>query len=259
MSVYGLSQRFAPPPGPGTAGLLRVGALRAPDPKSRVGAVIAYIPAEALAIFLIVMGFLDGVEPGGDSKENKELWAVIAFLAGGLTIVVFAILAAFDRRRKGMEVSKLRWLAALGVSFVAFVLYVMAVPEGALAGTVKGLPVTLLGAGLSGAFLLFVPPIAKWVGLEVGYKKQVSKFPAIPATKISVGTVGLQAESDSGLPVEYESKTPDTCEVGGNGTDVILQNVGECTIEAGQPGNAQFAKARGVSRTFDITSPTGSI
>ena len=54
----------------------------------------------------------------------------------------------------------------------------------------------------------------------------------------------------SGIPITFTSLTPSTCSVSGAVAQAIAP--GTCTIQANQPGNAQYAPAPPVSVNFTI-------
>lgn len=69
----------------------------------------------------------------------------------------------------------------------------------------------------------------------------------------------LAVSATSGLAVTTASQTPDVCTV--DGVDVTLVGVGECTIEATQPGgigpdDVTYAAASPVIRTFNVNAGT---
>jgi YVTN family beta-propeller protein len=81
---------------------------------------------------------------------------------------------------------------------------------------------------------------------------QTITFPAILAQNVGA-TITLTATSSSGLPVTYTSFTPNNCSISGN--TAYLFAVGECSIQASQPGNASYSPAANVSQEFGIVTP----
>ncbi len=73
-------------------------------------------------------------------------------------------------------------------------------------------------------------------------------------TALSDSTVGMVASSSSGLAVTFTSTTTSTCTTSGGGATVTLVAAGTCMINADQAGNATFAAAPQVSRSFAVTS-----
>lgn len=65
---------------------------------------------------------------------------------------------------------------------------------------------------------------------------------AAPAMTVG-GTFTVRAQASSGLPVRYDSLTPDICGVQGDGKVTALTH-GECVITVAQDGNADFAPAQ---------------
>ncbi|MGA2736652.1 MAG: SBBP repeat-containing protein [Bryobacteraceae bacterium] len=68
-------------------------------------------------------------------------------------------------------------------------------------------------------------------------------------------TVG--ATASSGLTVRFNSQTPRICGV--SGTTVTLLAVGTCTVQATQPGNADYAAAPAVDQSFQVTQGSQTI
>jgi len=65
----------------------------------------------------------------------------------------------------------------------------------------------------------------------------------------------LNATASSGLPVNFSSLTMPVCTMAGN--TVTLVAVGTCTVRAAQSGNATYAAAPTVDRSFLVTAGTG--
>jgi hypothetical protein len=67
----------------------------------------------------------------------------------------------------------------------------------------------------------------------------------------------LSVSASSGLPVTATSLTPGICEVTGtviaSQANGLLVSPGTCTIQVSQPGNAQYAPAQPVTRSFTVT------
>jgi hypothetical protein len=61
----------------------------------------------------------------------------------------------------------------------------------------------------------------------------------------------LSATASSGLPVSFSSTTPAVCTV--SGTTLALVSAGTCSIDADQAGDAVFAAAPTVTRTFTVS------
>ncbi|HET6875522.1 MAG TPA: hypothetical protein VFH70_12120, partial [Acidimicrobiales bacterium] len=62
------------------------------------------------------------------------------------------------------------------------------------------------------------------------------------------------ATATSGLAVTFSTATPSVCKSGGKkGATITLLRVGTCTITADQAGNATYAPAPSVSRSFTVS------
>jgi len=67
----------------------------------------------------------------------------------------------------------------------------------------------------------------------------------------------VSATASSGLPVSFASTTTAVCTV--SGSAVTMVTVGTCTIQASQAGNATYAAATPVSRSFTVSKASQSI
>lgn len=77
---------------------------------------------------------------------------------------------------------------------------------------------------------------------------------ANPGAQVYGTPLNLVATASSGLTVGFSSATPSVCTVGG--TTATFVNVGTCTIDANQPGDAAYAAAPQVVQSFTV-SPIG--
>ncbi len=89
--------------------------------------------------------------------------------------------------------------------------------------------------------------------LTVTKQPQTITFPQPGPARLLAGTTQVSATSDSGLPVTFTSTTAAVCTV--SGSTVTLLSAGICTIEANQAGDATWAAADTVSRSFLVTVP----
>lgn len=86
-------------------------------------------------------------------------------------------------------------------------------------------------------------------------KAQTITFPYVAQTayQYAASVVALNATATSGLPVSYTTPTPSICAVAQSGSSawsVSLLTSGNCTLNAAQPGNSNYAAAPLVSQTF---------
>ncbi|MEO6929774.1 MAG: FG-GAP-like repeat-containing protein, partial [Casimicrobiaceae bacterium] len=86
---------------------------------------------------------------------------------------------------------------------------------------------------------------------------QLIQFPALTPRSMGEPPFGMSAVASSGLPVQLSSATSDMCTV--SGQTVTLLRPGPCTINALQPGNANFAPAPLVAQTFAIADAMQAI
>jgi len=124
------------------------------------------------------------------------------------------------------------------------------------------LPAPALKNGLPGtpAFGLLPAPQP-----EPELTTQSINFPPIPSREFGP-TVPLKATASSGLPVIFKSATSSTCEVLGQREDSFAQALRNsiapdpvlCTVVATQSGDAKFAPATPVERSFTLVKPRES-
>ena len=81
---------------------------------------------------------------------------------------------------------------------------------------------------------------------------QIIDFPAIPDKMVGDAPFTLKATASSALPIAFASTTPTICSVAGDTVTLLL--VGNCSIVARQPGDATYAAADDVNRTFAINA-----
>ncbi len=83
---------------------------------------------------------------------------------------------------------------------------------------------------------------------------QTITFSALAAKTLAQSPVTVSASASSGLVVGFASTTPSVCSSGGtNGATITLVAAGTCTVQAGQAGNATYAAAAPVSRSFTVS------
>nr|WP_314524877.1 Ig-like domain-containing protein [uncultured Brevundimonas sp.] len=89
------------------------------------------------------------------------------------------------------------------------------------------------------------------VSLTVDQGTQAISFGALSNALLSAAPLTLSATASSGLAVTFFSDTTAICTV--SGTSLTLIQTGTCTIRAEQSGNATWAGAPSVSRSFTVT------
>lgn len=81
-------------------------------------------------------------------------------------------------------------------------------------------------------------------------KDQTITFAEISNQAFNIGTLTLDATSDSGLAVSYTSSNATVCSV--SGSTVTFQKIGNCAITAAQAGDSTYNAATSVTRSFAI-------
>jgi hypothetical protein len=100
----------------------------------------------------------------------------------------------------------------------------------------------------SGASEYFSAPTVNQ-SFQVTHGSQTITFGPI-ATQTAGTTLPLSATANSGLTVSFVSLTPGVCTV--SGTNASLIAFGTCTIQAQQPGNAEYLGAPAVNQSFGV-------
>lgn len=121
--------------------------------------------------------------------------------------------------------------------------------------SVADLVVTLLGVGacplqanqFGNANYLAAPIV--YASFNVVGTQSIT-FDSIPNQPLNAGAVPMHAVATSGLPVTFAALTPATCSVAGSSVTPI--DVGTCTVQATQPGNATFQPAPPIDRSFTV-------
>jgi hypothetical protein len=129
--------------------------------------------------------------------------------------------------------------------------------------TVSGATVTLLAVGTctiqatqaGNATYEPAPPVNQ--SFQVTQGSQTIAFGALPNRAYGSAPFTVGATATSGLTVHFHSKTTGVCEVAG--TTVRLAAVGACTIQATQPGNADWTAAAPMDQSFQVTKESQAI
>jgi hypothetical protein len=85
----------------------------------------------------------------------------------------------------------------------------------------------------------------------IGKSAQVITFAPISRQSHTSGVVVLTATASSGLTITFTTSTPAVCTV--SDATVTLLAPGRCRVVAGQLGDAVWAAASPVARTFRVT------
>jgi hypothetical protein len=126
--------------------------------------------------------------------------------------------------------------------------------------TVSGNVVTLVGAGscvvaanaASDGSYAAATQVSKTITIK-GAAQTISWTPASTSVSVAGGPVTLNATASSGLPITYTTTAAATvCTI--SGSTLTPVGPGSCSVKASQAGNAQFAAATAVTKTFTITA-----
>jgi hypothetical protein len=124
--------------------------------------------------------------------------------------------------------------------------------------TVSGSTVTLVTPGICSIEATqagnnyFAAAAAVTRSFGVSKESQTITFAALPGQTLGAAPFAVSATASSGLAVSFASTTSTICTVSGN--TVTLVAVGTCSVEATQAGNADFAAAGAVTRSFKVSA-----
>jgi ribosomal protein S7 len=129
--------------------------------------------------------------------------------------------------------------------------------------TVSGTTVTLVATGTctiratqtGNANYAAATPVTQ--SFQVTQASQTITFGALSNRAYGSAPFTVSATASSGLAVAFASTTTPVCTV--SGATVTLVAVGTCTIQATQPGNANYAAATPVNQSFQVTQASQTI
>ena len=104
--------------------------------------------------------------------------------------------------------------------------------------------VSVVGGGSLGATAADIAPIH--------LHPQTITFVTLPTQRFGIAPFPVTATASSGLTVSFASTTLGVCQV--SGATISLVALGICTVRATQPGNASYAAASAVNRSFLVVS-----
>jgi hypothetical protein len=129
--------------------------------------------------------------------------------------------------------------------------------------TVSGTTVTLVSAGqctiqaTQGGNAIYAPAPSVNQSFQVTQISQTITFGALSNKVYGAAPFTVKATASSGLTVSFNSQTPSICTV--SGTTVTLASGGQCTIQATQTGNTDYAAAPPVNQSFQVTQASQTI
>lgn len=96
------------------------------------------------------------------------------------------------------------------------------------------------------------PARQQWLARQT----QAISFPRLPNKRLGDAPWVVSATASSALPVSFSSLTPLVCSSSGHqGSTIHLLLAGNCTVQARQEGNDQFAAAVAVEQSFTVAIP----
>jgi hypothetical protein len=92
---------------------------------------------------------------------------------------------------------------------------------------------------------------------QVATGSQTITFGALSNQALGAAPFTVSATATSGLAVSFNSLTTSVCTV--SGATVTLVAISTCTIQATQPGNANWAAAAPISQSFQVQAPVSTL
>ena len=130
--------------------------------------------------------------------------------------------------------------------------------------TVSGSLVTIVAAGTcsitasqSGDLdYAAAAPVTRSFTVTGGATSQTIAFGALNSVRFGAGPFSVRASASSNLPVGFSSTTSAVCRMAGDMVTIV--SAGACSITASQAGNATYAAAPSVTRTFTVNRAKAS-
>lgn len=114
---------------------------------------------------------------------------------------------------------------------------------------------TIRASQLGDAVYATAPNVDQSFTITAPLLNQAITFGTLASKLLGTEPFIVNATASSGLPVSFSSLTMPICTMTGN--TVTLVAVGTCTVRAAQSGNATYAAAPNLDRSFVITAGTG--
>jgi hypothetical protein len=119
--------------------------------------IATYIPSEAIATYLFLLGLL--VPVSGTPAEQVTTVKLIAF-SGGLLLAGALVPFTFNRQGLDRRETIRRQLILIGLAMLGFFAYSLATPGGPWEGQYLGISVTVWGAALVAVLAIVLPRLA---------------------------------------------------------------------------------------------------
>ena len=125
-------------------------------------------------------------------------------------------------------------------------------------GLISGTPNTIgTFAGTLTAANGVLPNATQSFAITISGLAQTITFAALVNRSYGGAPFAVSATASSGLAVSFASLTTSVCTV--TGTTVTIVNLGTCTIQASQGGNATYAPALNVNQSFAVTQASQTV
>jgi hypothetical protein len=138
--------------------------------------------------------------------------------------------------------------SGLAVNFASLTLPVCTVSASTVTLVAVG-TCTIQASQAGNAAYLAAPNVSQ--SFTVAQAAQTISFAALASKTLGTPPFTVSATASSGLPVGFASLTAAVCTV--SASTVTLVSAGTCTIQASQPGNANYAAAPSVAQNFAVT------
>lgn len=131
--------------------------------QSAIRLIAGYIPAEAIATYIAVLGLLS---PGNDaSPDQVRVIRIVCFVIGLLVSVGLAFVTFKGRQLTKREQQRRQWIVA-AMAAIGFAIYAAAMPSFFLQGSILTIPFSQWAAVLAIIAALILPSIARAVGVR---------------------------------------------------------------------------------------------
>ncbi len=131
--------------------------------QSAIRLVAAYIPSEAIGIYIAVLGLLN---PSTDATSNDVLVVRLICFVIGLVVAVSLPFATFKGGNLTRREQRRRQVIVAILAAVAFALYAATMPSFFLSGTILTIGVSQWAAVLAVLAALFLPIVARRAGVR---------------------------------------------------------------------------------------------
>ncbi|HEX5145576.1 MAG TPA: hypothetical protein VFV85_01030, partial [Conexibacter sp.] len=211
----------------------------------------ATIPAAAGTYTNSVVGYVASTQLDTTTNTSDNMPATFATVVPGAPQTITFAQPSDTRVDQGPVSLSASASSGLAVSFVS--------NSGSVC-TVSGSSVTLVAAGTcsitasqagNGTYAAALP-VTRTFQVTAAPLPQTITFAQPSDTRVDQGPIALSSSASSGLAVSFVSNSGSVCTV--SGSSVTLVAAGTCSITASQAGNATYAAALPVTRTFQVTA-----